>query len=209
MNSPAPPRLSPVLQALLVTFLWSTSWILTKLGLVDIPPLTFAALRYTLAFLLLAALLLSRPRQRADLRALSAKSWLQLSLLGLVFYSVTQGAMFLALERLPAVTLSLALSFTPAAVALLAMPLLGERLSWQQWLGIAVFLLGVAVYLAPTDQHLSLAAAGIALLALAANAAGSTPDPGPSSSGWQSSTPPSLSLSGTTPCAGCQRSNRA
>jgi len=36
------PHLRAVLQALFVTFLWSTSWVLIKLGLKDIPPLTFA-----------------------------------------------------------------------------------------------------------------------------------------------------------------------
>ena len=40
-----------VLQALLVTFLWSTSWMLIKIGLHGIPALTFAGLRYSLAFL--------------------------------------------------------------------------------------------------------------------------------------------------------------
>ena len=34
-----------VLHALLVTFLWSTSWVLIKLGLQNIPALTFAGLR--------------------------------------------------------------------------------------------------------------------------------------------------------------------
>ena len=38
-----------LLQALFVTFLWSTSWVLIKLGLRDIPALTFAGLRYGLA----------------------------------------------------------------------------------------------------------------------------------------------------------------
>jgi drug/metabolite transporter (DMT)-like permease len=42
-----------VLQALLVTFLWSTSWVLIKIGLQDIPALTFAGLRYSLAFVCL------------------------------------------------------------------------------------------------------------------------------------------------------------
>jgi len=41
------------IQALLVTFLWSTSWVLIKYGLDEIPALTFAGLRYTAAFLIL------------------------------------------------------------------------------------------------------------------------------------------------------------
>ena len=48
-----PAHLTAVLQALLVTFLWATSWVLIKIGLKDIPALTFAGLRYTAAFLCL------------------------------------------------------------------------------------------------------------------------------------------------------------
>lgn len=51
---------SPALQALFVTFLWSTSWVLIKIGLSDdLPPLTFAGLRYSLAALVLCAALAS------------------------------------------------------------------------------------------------------------------------------------------------------
>ena len=39
------PQFKAVLQALFVTFLWSTSWVFIKFGLVDIPALTFAGLR--------------------------------------------------------------------------------------------------------------------------------------------------------------------
>jgi len=46
-------RVTAVLQALFVTFLWSTSWVLIKIGLEQIPALTFAGLRYSLAFLCL------------------------------------------------------------------------------------------------------------------------------------------------------------
>ena len=51
---------------------------------------------------------------------------MRLSVLGVVFYSLTQGAQFVALAFLPAVTLSLILSFSPAAVALLGASFLGR-----------------------------------------------------------------------------------
>ncbi len=47
-----------VLQALFVTRLWSASWLVIKWGQVDVPQLTFAALRYTLPALFLVAWLL-------------------------------------------------------------------------------------------------------------------------------------------------------
>lgn len=38
-----------ILQALLVTFIWSLSWVFIKIGLAEIPALVFAGLRYSLA----------------------------------------------------------------------------------------------------------------------------------------------------------------
>ncbi len=58
----------PVLQALFVTFLWSTSWVLIKIGLKDIPAISFAGMRYTLAFLLLAPAVLASATRREELR---------------------------------------------------------------------------------------------------------------------------------------------
>jgi drug/metabolite transporter (DMT)-like permease len=152
-----------------VTFLWSTSWILIKLGLEEIPAISFAGMRYTLAFLVLAPALLASADRRAELRKLRPFHWLRLSLLGAVFYSLTQGAQFLALAFLPAVTLSLILSFTPAAVALLGASFLGERLTHRQWVGVSCFLIGALVYFMPLTVPLQLTGVVIAAIGLLAN----------------------------------------
>jgi len=144
------PHLWAVVQALFVTFLWSTSWVLIKFGLEDIPALPFAGLRYTLAFLCLLPFAL-RSGQLGQLRRLPAGTWLRLIALGLLFYSVTQGAQFLSLFYLPAMTVSLLLSFTTALVALLGIFLLGERPSALQWGGIGLYLAGVLVYFYPVS----------------------------------------------------------
>src|SRR3970040_477008 len=103
--------------ALFVTFLWSTSWVLIKIGLADIPALTFAGLRYFLAFLCLLPFgLRAGHLDPSALRHLTRRDWLLLFLLGLVFYSVTQGTQFLALAYLPAVTFSLLLNFSAVLV---------------------------------------------------------------------------------------------
>ena len=159
----------PALQALFVTFLWSTSWVLIKFGLKDIPAISFAGLRYTLAFLVLAPAVLASAPRREELRRLKMSDWLQLSLLGVVFYSLTQGAQFLALVFLPAVTLSLILSFSPAVVALLAAVFLGERLTRRQWVGLFCFLLGAAIYFLPLGASIQLVGLAIATVGLLAN----------------------------------------
>ena len=162
-------HLAPILQALFVTFLWSTSWVLIKLGLREIPAIGFAGLRYGLAFVVLAAALAATPALRGQLRALSRGDWLRLGLLGLVFYSLTQGAQFVALGLLPAVMLSMILSFSPAAVALLGVPMLGERLTGRQWLGVALFVAGALVYFLPVTAPLSAIGLAVAVAGMLAN----------------------------------------
>ncbi len=167
------PHLQAVLQALLVTFLWSTSWVLIKIGLQDLPALPFAGLRYSLAFLCLLPLAL-RSGRLASLRSLPAGMWVRLIALGLLFYAVTQGAQFLSLFYLPAMTTSLLLSFTTILVALLGIRLLAERPTASQWGGTALYLAGVMVYFYPLSLPrgeaigLVIATAGVLANALSA-----------------------------------------
>jgi drug/metabolite transporter (DMT)-like permease len=164
----ASPHTRAVWQALLVTFLWSSSWVLIKFGLSDIPALPFAGLRYGVAFLCLLPFAL-RPGRLPKLRQLPAATWWRLLLLGLLFYSFTQGAQFLSLVYLPAATVSLLLSFTSILVALLGVGLLNERPTPRQWGGSAVYLFGVLLYFYPLPdfqgQGTGLLVAGVGVLA--------------------------------------------
>ncbi|MDX1377855.1 MAG: DMT family transporter, partial [Anaerolineales bacterium] len=103
-------HLKAVLQALFVVFLWATSWVFVKIGLKDIPPVTFAGLRYFLAFLGLLVWM-NVTGMKGDIRNLHKRAWMQLLILGILFYAVTQGAIFVALAYLPAVTVNLLWSF--------------------------------------------------------------------------------------------------
>jgi drug/metabolite transporter (DMT)-like permease len=156
------PHWRAILQALLVTFLWSTSWVLIKFALDEIPPLTFAGLRYTLAFLILLPGLY---KYKGAIRALSAKSWGQLVALGLVLYTLTQGGQFLTLNHLEAIPFSLLLNFSAVLVAFIGLIALQEIPSPWQWAGILIFLAGVLVYFypvfIPADQALGLTFAGL------------------------------------------------
>lgn len=169
-----------VFQALFVTFLWSTSWVLIKIGLEEIPALTFAGLRYALAFLILLPLAFHRGELQ-KIPSLSRSDWAWLALLGLILYTITQGAQFLALNLLPAVTISLLLNFTSLIVAIMGIFLLAEWPTRRQWLGTAIFITGVLLYF---YQDLTADAGGysaaellgllIAAVCVIANAASST-----------------------------------
>ncbi len=145
-----PPHLSAVLQAVFVTFLWSTSWVFIKIGLKShLPPLTFAGLRYTIAFLCLLPFLLIKKEERQSVKQLNRREWLKLSLLGVVFYSLTQGTQFLSLAFLPAAMVSMFLNLTSVFVALSGIFLLKEYPAPIQWAGIAAAAGGIAVYFLP------------------------------------------------------------
>ena len=116
------PHTHVVLQALLVTFLWSTSWVLIKLGLADIPAVTFAGLRYGLAFLCLLPFAL-RPADRAAMRALTARQWLLLAGYGMLFYGFVQGAQYVSLVYL--------------------------RLGMAAWIGVLLSVVGGSVFFYP------------------------------------------------------------
>jgi len=140
------PRLLAILQAVFVTFLWSTSWVLIKRNIHEIPPLTFAGLRYSVAFLILLPGLW---KHKAETLTLSVKDWRRLAILGLVFYTLTQGGQFLTLKYLEAVSFSLLLNFTALLVAIFGIIFLKEKPSWLQWLGIVIFIIGIFVYFFP------------------------------------------------------------
>ena len=161
-------HLKAVLTALFVTVLWSSSWVLIKFGLEDIPPLPFAGLRYVLAFLCLLPFA-ARAGALDELRRASRRTWIGLIVLGLLLYAAAQGAMYVALNHLPAVSVSLMISFTAVLVTLLGIALLGERPTPWQWLGTVLYLGGVAVYfyplVIPRAEWLGLGAALVAMLA--------------------------------------------
>jgi len=164
-----------VAQALLVTMLWASSWVLIKVGLqADLPPLTFAGLRYTLAFLALLPFVLFNPVQRRALGGLSGATWRRLALLGVLLYTLTQGAQFVGLALLPAATLTLLLNLTPIAVAVLGAALGGERATTVQWGGALLAVLGAVVYFfpmaRPQGQTMGLAVGMLAVLANSAAA---------------------------------------
>jgi drug/metabolite transporter (DMT)-like permease len=162
-------------QALFVTFLWSISWVLIKMGLREsLPPLTFAGLRYSLAFLCLLPFVLANPNHRAGLRNISYQKYVQLFILGVVFYAVTQGAQFVGLAYLPAATLTLLLSLSPIFVALLGISFGQESSSMYQWGGIFLSTAGVFIYFLPLSIPVSqIFGLSVAVVGVIANAVSS------------------------------------
>lgn len=162
-----------VVTAIAVTILWSSSWVLIRVGLDDeeLAPLTFAGLRYGLAAVALVGWVGARRPARAEVRGLSGETWRRLVALGVVFIAVTQGAQFVAIDSQPAATTSLTLAPTALLVAVASARLIGERSSARQVVGAALIAVGACLYFAG-DLGATLIGMAAALTGLLANVAG-------------------------------------
>ncbi|MCS0591809.1 DMT family transporter [Massilia norwichensis] len=161
---PAPPSRSGWLAPVPLFFvaLWSTGFIAAKYGLPYAPPLTFLILRCLGALLVLVPMVLVGgapwPRGRI-LHVAVAGLLLQAGYLGGVWSAIKIG--------MPAGLSALIVGLQPILTAFAA-PLVGERVSARQWLGLLLGLggVGLVVYAKISLNGLSPAAIGLCLLAL-------------------------------------------
>jgi drug/metabolite transporter (DMT)-like permease len=150
------PRLRAILQAFFVTFLWATSWPLIKIGLQeDLPPLTFAGMRYVLAAAVLWLFTIARAWARRNAGGSQASAlaggvgWTTLVLLGLLNYSIPFGAQFVGLRYLAVADAGLVTNFTAIVTALLSAWLVREPPSAGQVGGILLALGAALGYFYP------------------------------------------------------------
>lgn len=136
------PQLVAALYALIVTVLWSTSFLLVKVSLPFVPPITLAAVRYLLAFgvLLTYALVLDR-------RRLVGIAWVTFAVIGILQYGVGQALQYTAMEDLPVALVSLLYALLPGMQAVADTVWLREPPTSIQMMGGAVTIGGIALYL--------------------------------------------------------------
>jgi len=154
-------HLVALLEAFFVTFLWSSSYILVKVGLTEMSPLSLVALRYVVASLILLPLALRRGKGEF-LR--DSKNVVKMAVLGLSGYTVAQGLQCVGLSYLPAVSVTFILSFTPLIVAVLGVVALKEYPRLHQLAGMGLVLVGAYMYFNAPNLGNSLLGVGITLV---------------------------------------------
>lgn len=159
----APRPLVVALCFALLCLIWSSTWIVIKGGLDDLPPFTAAAARFLIAWLvfrLVAARLAEREGGVAPGRRLVLA-------MGLLNFGASYAIVYWSETLLPSGLVSLLWATFPMMMALsghLFIP--GERLRGMQWLGFGVGFAGVAVLFATDLGALREGAAGAALVLL-------------------------------------------
>jgi O-acetylserine/cysteine efflux transporter len=137
-------RRADTLTTVFVTAIWGVAFVGIKQVLKAGPPLTMAGSRFLLAGALLLPLAM-RGRQKAQAAGLRPPTSREVLVVGLLQSTALYGLGFLGSQRATAGASALLLNTNPVMVALLAVPLLGERLRPRALAGIVVAVGGVTL----------------------------------------------------------------
>lgn len=126
----------------LTCLIWSTVWLFIKIGVHDIPPFTFAALRLLLAVVVLAPIILlqrtSLPRDSAD--------WRLVLITGFLLFSINYATVYWGSQHIPSGLVAVLQAGSPVFGLLFAhYHLAGERVTWLKTTALALGVAGVAV----------------------------------------------------------------
>lgn len=124
--------------------LWSTGFIGAKFGLPYAEPFTFLFIRFVLTLLLLIplALLMRIPWPT------SPRLWTHIAMSGFLVHGAYLGGVFYGIYLgMPAGLAALLVGLQPLLTAAFAGPLLGEKLTRLQWVGLSLGLIGICLVL--------------------------------------------------------------
>lgn len=127
---------------LILCAIWGSTWLFIKIGLADLPPFTFAGLRFVLASSILILFILVRgvrwPRKRSD--------WVLIAVVGLLQFSLNYGLVFWGEQHIPSGLAAVLQSTFPAFGLVIAhFYLPAERLTGRKIFGVLLGVVGVAV----------------------------------------------------------------
>ena len=135
-------RNTAFLQIFATTILWGTTYVLVRIGQADLGPMTLAGIRYTLAGLILLPFIKLKKIQIKDYR----KNYWQLALLGILSFTIANGASGFALVYLPSTTVAFVTSLTTPLVLLLGLFILNEIPDAMKIAGVALSIVGLMMY---------------------------------------------------------------
>ena len=151
---------------LILSAIWGSTWLFIKLGLEDLPPLSFAGVRFVIAATLLFAVVLLRrvplPRNRKD--------WKLMAVTGVLAFSLNYGLLFWGEQHVSSGLAALLQATIPAFGLVIAhYHLPGERMTWVKITGILLGISGVGVIFSnQLSDHGTLALLGSAAIVLGA-----------------------------------------
>ena len=140
VNHPRPTWLTLSAYAI-IYFVWGSTFLAIRIGVHEVPPLLFAAMRFLTAGIALYGWMITRGERSPSLR-----QWLSASLLGFLIFVIDYGLLFWAEQRVPSGIAAVMLATIPAFMALSEIVILGtQKLTLRLAVALAVGVAGVIV----------------------------------------------------------------
>ena len=134
--------MKPRLVWLLLCLIWGSTWLFIKLGLEDLPPFTFAGIRFVIAVIILSTIVALRGLKLPQ----RSRDWLLLMISGVLAFCVNYGLLFWGEQYISSGLAAVLQSTIPAFGLVIAhFYLPGERMTPAKTLGIVLGVIGVAV----------------------------------------------------------------
>jgi drug/metabolite transporter (DMT)-like permease len=125
----------------IIYFVWGSTFYAIRIGVHEVPPLLFAAMRFFTAGAVMYGWLLARGE-----RSPSARQWMAASFLGALIFVGDYGLLFWAEQRVPSGIAAVVLAIIPAFIALNEIVLLRtQRLTVRLAVALLIGIAGVAV----------------------------------------------------------------
>ena len=136
-----PPVWKTLLSFGVIYFVWGSTFLAIRVGVREVPPFLLAAMRFSIAGLVLFGWTIAR-RERLP----SGRQWASVSLLALLIFALDYGLLFWAEQRVPSGLAAVMLATIPAFMALSEIVFLKtQRLTARLGLALLIGLGGVGV----------------------------------------------------------------
>lgn len=143
LSAPASMRAAPL--PIIFIVLWSSGYVGGAIGILYSEPFTMTFLRFALAALIMLAIVVATRTPMPT----SLMQVVHMAVVGFFMQALQFGGLYAGMQHgVPAGQSALIVGLMPVLVGLLAGPLLGEKIHWRQWIGLALGLLGVVFVLA-------------------------------------------------------------
>ncbi len=152
----------PAILPFVFAILWASSYATAKIGLADISPYLFVAVRLTLAAAAAILMVLALRRPWGPV----VRRWPHLLIGGALVHGLALATAHAALVSVAATPTALVHAFHPVLTAALGVFLLGERFAWWQWAGVGLGLIGVVLGVPLSAETGVLALLGLSLFGL-------------------------------------------
>jgi probable blue pigment (indigoidine) exporter len=129
------------LLVIVTTFLMGSSFAIGKIGLGYVSPLLLVGLRFSIAGVVMALIVIQKPRPK------KLQAWGKIALVGFFQTAGVMGCIFLSLRIISAGESSILTFINPLLVVILSTFLLGAKYQLSQWLGVLIGFLGVVITL--------------------------------------------------------------